>query len=263
MPDRPEPPTAGTVSAADPLDRLAAAGPERVSGLDWPALETALDARGFARTPELLDSAECGALAGLFDRDHLFRTTIEMPRHGYGEGRYRYFAQPLPPAVEALRRAFWPRLLPTARRWAARLGLPVEWPDDFDAWIARCRAAGQTRPTPLLLAYGAGGHNRLHQDLYGDLWFPLQVALFLDRPGVDHAGGAFLVVEQSPRRQSRAEALTPVQGAAVIFASRWRPVEGHRGAYRAQLRHGVATVEPGPDGTARRRTLGLIFHDSR
>jgi len=138
MPNRPEPSAAGTPSAVDPLARLAAAAPERVNGLDWPAIERALDDRGFGRTPVMLEPAECRALAGLFDRERLFRTTIEMPRNGYGEGRYRYFAEPLPPAVDALRRAFWPRLLPAARRWAARLGLPADWPDDFDAWLARC-----------------------------------------------------------------------------------------------------------------------------
>jgi hypothetical protein len=180
-----------------------------------------------------------------------------MARHRFGEGRYQYFSYPLPPAVERLRRRFWPELLPIARTWASQLGRPAPWPDSLDEWLAMCHDAGQTRPTPLLLEYSTGGWNALHRDLYGDLVFPLQVVIGLDRPGVDYAGGALVLVEQRPRAQSRATTFTLQQGEAVVFTTRDRPVPSARGWSAAPMRHGVSTVTRG-----RRRTLGIIFHDA-
>lgn len=228
-----------------------------VAALDWPAVRVELDRRGFAVLPGLLPPDACGDVAGWFGQDALFRSTVEMARHGFGEGRYRYFADPLPPLVAALRRALYRQLAPLARVWARRLWLEQDYPDELDDFLALCRAAGQARPTPLLLAYEAGGYNRLHQDLYGAVFFPFQVAILLDRPEEDFTGGAFLLVEQQPRRQSRGEAVPLAQGDGVIFATRFRPLAGKRGDSRVALRHGVATLRSG-----RRRTLGIIFHDA-
>jgi uncharacterized protein len=180
-----------------------------------------------------------------------------MARLGFGAGEYRYFAAPLPRLVAGLRRALYRRLVPTANRWTAALGIDERYPPTLDAWLARCAAHGQTRPTPLLLRYGAGGYNCLHQDRYGALAFPLQATIALGRAGTDYEGGAFLLVEQRPRAQSRGEAIALAQGAAVIFPNDVRPVEGRRGVYRVRVRHGVATVRAGE-----RTTLGLIFHDA-
>jgi hypothetical protein len=187
----------------------------------------------------------------------LFRSTIDMGRHRYGEGQYRYFARPIPDLVDTLRRAFWPHLLPVARRWAETLRQPTPWPDEFDEWIAMCHVAGQQRPTPLMLRYGPGDWNALHRDLYGDLVFPLQVVVGLDRPGVDYTGGEFVVVEQRPRAQSRATATTIGQGRPLVFTTRDRPVRSQRGFATAPMRHGVSVVRSG-----RRHTLGLVFHDA-
>lgn len=234
---------------------------KRLAALDRTALAESLDAWGYARTGPLLTPAQCAALAGLFDEDARFRSRVHMARYRYGEGDYGYFAHPLPPVVQALREEAYPPLAAIANDWAARLargGDPAMlYPPRLADWLARCHAGGQTRPTPLLLRYTEGGHNRLHQDRYGPLVFPLQMTVFLSRPGVDYQGGAFLLVEQHPRQQSRGEALLPVQGEAVIFPSAERPVRGTRGWYRAQVRHGVATVTAG-----HRSTLGIIFHDA-
>ena len=227
------------------------------AALDWPAVRAALDQRGFALLPRLLPPDACREAAGWFGQDALFRSTIEMARHGFGEGRYRYFANPLPPLVAALRRQLYGPLAPLARDWARRLRLEQDYPDDLEDFLALCRAAGQERPTPLLLSYKAGGYNRLHQDLYGAVFFPLQVAILLDRPERDFTGGDFLLVEQQPRRQSRGETVPLAQGDAVIFATRFRPLAGKRGYSRVNLRHGVATLR-----TGRRTTLGIIFHDA-
>ena len=181
-----------------------------------------------------------------------------MARHRFGEGEYRYFAYPLPDLVRRLRAAFWPQLLPIARDWAARLRQEAPWPDDFGEWLDRCHAAGQQRPTPLLLRYGSGDWNALHRDLYGELVFPLQVAIGLDAPGVDYTGGEFVVVEQRPRAQSRATSTVIGQGEALVFTTRDRPVRSARGWSAAPVRHGVSVLR-----TGRRRTLGLIFHDAR
>ena len=190
----------------------------------WASVAEALDDAGVAPTGPVLAAAECRALADLYDDDGRFRSTVDMARHRFGEGQYRYFAHPLPDVVAELRAAFWPHLLPIAREWAARVGRPAPWPDDFDDWLARCHAAGQTRPTPLLLRYGPGDWNALHRDLYGDLVFPLQVVVGLDEPRADYTGGEFVVVEQRPRAQSRATATAIPRGHGLVFTTRDRPV---------------------------------------
>jgi hypothetical protein len=229
----------------------------RPCNIDWTAVASGLDDGGVATTGPLLDAAECAALVDLYDDDSHFRSTVDMARHGYGRGQYRYFAHPLPALVQQLRAAFWPHLLPIAREWAARRGDEAPWPDEFDEWIRRCHDAGQARPTPLMLRYGPGDWNALHRDLYGDLVFPLQVVIGLDEPGVDYTGGEFVVVEQRPRAQSRATALTIEQGHGLVFTTRDHPVRNSRGWSRSPVRHGVSTVH-----TGRRTTLGLIFHDA-
>jgi hypothetical protein len=225
--------------------------------LDWKQVAADLDEVGIAVAGHVLDAAECAEIAGLYDDDARFRSTIDMARHRFGAGEYRYFARPLPPLVDGARHAFWPHVLPIARDWAARAGQPAPWPDELDEWLAMCHAAGQVRPTPLLLRYGPGDWNALHRDLYGELVFPLQVVIGLDRPGTDYEGGELVVVEQRPRAQSRATATTIDRGEALVLTTRDRPVRSARGWSKAPLRHGVSTVRAG-----RRRTLGLIFHDA-
>jgi hypothetical protein len=230
---------------------------ERVRRLDWSALEVALDAHGHARAP-ILDAAECRALAALYDDERRFRSRIDMAPRRFGLGEYKYFAYPLPRLVQSLRTELYRRLAPVANRFAEELHFAARHPPTLREYLARCHAAGQKRPTPLLLRYGPGGYNCLHQDRYGDLLFPLQVAIFLSRPGVDYDGGAFLLVEQRPRAQSRGEAIVPAQGEMVIFPSAFRPLPTKRGFARAPVRHGVATLTRGA-----RMTLGIIFHDAR
>jgi hypothetical protein len=230
----------------------------RVDGLDWPAVTAELDDLGCAAAGSVVTASECRDLADLYDEDGRFRSTVDMARHRFGQGEYRYFAHPLPDLVAGLREAFWPHLLPIAREWAARLGRPSPWPDELDDWLAQCHAAGQARPTPLMLRYGKGDWNALHRDLYGDLVFPLQVAVGLDEPGVDYDGGEFLVVEQRPRAQSRGTATVLRRGHAVVFTTRDRPVRSARGWSAAPVRHGVSVLRRG-----HRLTLGLIFHDAR
>ncbi|MEO6125542.1 MAG: 2OG-Fe(II) oxygenase [Ilumatobacteraceae bacterium] len=229
----------------------------RVAALDWEQIRTDLDAVGCAPASPLLNPAECMALVDSFDREELFRSTIDMARHRFGQGRYRYFAHPLPDTIDRLRRAFWPHLLPIARDWAAKLGQPTPWPDDFDGWTQMCHDAGQTRPTPLLLQYEPGGWNALHRDLYGDLVFPLQVVIGLDRPGIDYTGGEFVVVEQRPRAQSKATVTVIEQGQPMVFTTRDRPIASTRGWTTAPMRHGISELR-----TGRRHALGLIFHDA-
>jgi hypothetical protein len=236
---------------------LAPAPAERIAALDWPAIRSELDEVGVASFGPVLGRAECRELAGMYGDDARFRSTIDMARHRFGEGEYRYFDHPLPPLVQDLRAAFWPHLLPVARDWSARRGGPAPWPDGLDDWLAACHAAGQTRPTPLLLRYGPGGWNALHRDLYGDLVFPLQVVLGLDDPDVDYEGGEFVVVEQRPRAQSRATTSRIPQGSGLVFTTRDRPVRTARGWSAAPVRHGVSTLRSG-----RRHTLGLVFHDA-
>jgi uncharacterized protein len=230
----------------------------RVDGLDWPAVTAELDDLGCAAAGSVVTASECRDLADLYDEDGRFRSTVDMARHRFGQGEYRYFAHPLPDLVAGLREAFWPHLLPIAREWAARLGRPSPWPDELDDWLAQCHAAGQARPAPLMLRYGKGDWNALHRDLYGDLVFPLQVVVGLDEPGVDYDGGEFLVVEQRPRAQSRGTATVLRRGHAVVFTTRDRPVRSARGWSAAPVRHGVSVLRRG-----HRLTLGLIFHDAR
>jgi hypothetical protein len=232
--------------------------PARVAALDWPAITASLDAHGCATTGPLLTVQESGALAARYDEDPLFRSRIVMARHGFGRGEYKYFAYPLPDDVAALRGAFYPPLATIANRWNERMGVATRYPDDHAAFLARCHEAGQTKPTPLLLRYGAGDYNCLHQDLYGEHVFPLQVAFLLSRPGHDFTGGEFVLTEQRPRMQSRAEVVPLIQGEAVIFPVHHRPVQGTRGIYRVTMRHGVSRLR-----TGRRHTLGVIFHDAR
>ncbi|MEZ5666919.1 MAG: 2OG-Fe(II) oxygenase [Alphaproteobacteria bacterium] len=236
----------------------AAALAERIGALDWPALSADLDAWGHAVAGPLLDPGQCAALRGLYDAAAPFRSRVTMARHGFGQGEYKYFADPLPPVVAALRDALYPPLAAVANGWAARLGAARRYPPDLDSFRAECHAAGQTRPTPLLLRYGPGDYNCLHRDLYGDIHFPLQAAILLDAPGRDFAGGEFVLVEQRPRMQSRAAVVPLGQGQAVLFAVDARPRRGVRGDHRVTLRHGVSRVRAG-----RRHVLGIIFHDAR
>ncbi|AIJ24207.1 2OG-Fe(II) oxygenase [Amycolatopsis methanolica] len=228
-----------------------------VAGFDWPALTAELNDTGCALTPPIFSERECRELAALYDDVGRFRSTIDMARFRFGSGQYRYFAYPLPDPVARLRAAFYPHLLPVARDWAAKLGWDAPWPDDLETWLDRCHRAGQIRPTPILLRYGAGDWNALHRDLYGELVFPLQVVIGLDVPGADHTGGEFLLVEQRPRAQSRGTVTQLPQGRGLIFTTRDRPVRSSRGWSAAPVRHGVSTVRTGI-----RHTLGLVFHDA-
>ena len=229
----------------------------RIDALDWPALETELDAFGCAVAPELISPETCRELAALYADNALFRSRIVMGAHGFGRGEYKYFADPLPDLIVGLRRGLYRRLAPVADRWNAAMGVDVRYPAEHEAFRARCHEAGQTRPTPLLLRYGPGDYNCLHQDVYGEHLFPLQVAILLSEPGRDFAGGEFVLTEQRPRMQSRAEVVNLSQGDGVIFAVRERPVQGARGAYRVNMRHGVSRLRSGE-----RFTLGVIFHDA-
>jgi len=230
---------------------------QRVAAADWDSVARELDEYGCAPLPRLLTPAECARIAGLYDHPEHFRATIDMARHRFGAGEYRYFAAPFPEPVDALRHALYPRLLPVARDWHTRLGRPAEWPDTLDEWLDICHAAGQTRPTPILLRYATGGWNALHRDLYGDKVFPLQVVVNLSDPGADHTGGEFLLVEQRPRAQSRGTAVLIPQGHGLVFTTRDRPVASARGWSAAPVRHGVSAIRSG-----RRYTLGLVFHDA-
>lgn len=229
----------------------------RVAALDWPDLIATLDASGSAVTPALLNRDECAEIASWYADDRCFRSRVVMARHGFGQGEYGYFADPLPATVQALRETLYAPLVLLADRWNAAMGVDVRYPFDLATFRARCHAAGQTRPTPLLLRYGPGDYNCLHQDLYGTHVFPLQVAILLSEPERDFTGGEFVLTEQRPRMQSRAEVVDLAQGQGVIFAVRDRPVRGTRGHYRVKLRHGVSRVRLG-----RRHTLGIIFHDA-
>jgi hypothetical protein len=225
---------------------------------EWGAIAATLDERGWARLPNVLTAKQCASVRAMFERDGLFRSTIDMQRHGYGSGRYRYFTTPLPPLVERLRRTFYVPLAAVARAWATRLGGdPDHFPPTLDRFLARCHAAGQKRPTPLVLRYGPGDWNALHQDRYGAVAFPLQVLIVLSERGRDYDGGEVVLVEQRPRAQSRATAITVEQGEGIVFTNRERPVRGTRGDYRVAMRHGVSTLTSGE-----RFTLGIIFHDA-
>ena len=229
----------------------------RVAGLPWEALGAELDARGVATTGPRLDAAECATLAAGYGEDRRFRSRVDMARYRFGLGEYKYFAAPLPEPVATLRERLYPRLAPIANRWMERLGTRERYPNALDGLARLCARHGQTKPTPLLLHYTAGGYNCLHQDLYGAVAFPLQATVLLSDPAADFTGGEFLLVEQRPRAQSAGLVVPLRQGEAVLFATRHRPARGARGWYRAQLRHGVSEVRSGE-----RYTLGVIFHDA-
>ena len=229
----------------------------RVAGLDWPGIAAGLDDAGCAATGPLLTAEECAAVSALYPQNQPFRSRVVMGRHGFGRGEYKYFADPLPECVQVLRRDLYRRLAPVANRWNEAMGIAIRYPAEHGAFLARCHDGGQTRPTPLLLQYGPGDYNCLHQDLYGEHVFPLQVALLLSRPGSDFTGGEFVLTEQRPRMQSRAEVVGLAQGEGVVFAVHHRPVMGTRGAYRVTMRHGVSRLRSG-----QRHTLGIIFHDA-
>jgi hypothetical protein len=231
---------------------------ERVAALDWTGIATELDAHGCATTGALLTPAECALIAGAYALDQLFRSRIIMARHGFGRGEYKYFAYPLPEPIAALRTAFYPALAAIANRWNEAMGLAVRYPDGHQEFLDRCHDAGQTKPTPLLLQYGEGDYNCLHQDLYGEHIFPLQITFLLSRPNADFTGGDFVLTEQRPRMQSRAEVVPLAQGEGVIFPVHHRPVGGTRGTYRVNMRHGVSRVRSG-----QRYTAGIIFHDTK
>jgi hypothetical protein len=237
---------------AAPMDGIAS----RLAAIDGAALAQALDERGYAVTPPVLTPQDCRGLIALYADAAAFRSRVVMARHGFGSGEYKYLSYPLPPPVETLRQAAYPLLMPVANRWRAALKERGRFPDSLDAYLRQCHDAGQARPTPLILKYGAGDYNCLHQDLYGALAFPLQMTALLSDPA-DFAGGEFLLVEQRPRRQSKAEVVPLAQGALVIFAVHHRPVRGARGVYRVNQRHGVSPIRAGE-----RYTLGIIFHDA-
>ena len=229
---------------------------ERIERIDWDGVSSSLDARGNAMLPSLLSAHESRAIADMYSQHERFRSRVVMARHGYGRGEYKYFAYPLPALVAELRAAFYPRLVPIANRWNEAMRIAVQYPDEHAAFLERCHAAGQVRPTPLMLTYGEGDYNCLHQDLYGEHVFPLQVAVLLSEPERDFTGGELVMTEQRPRMQSRAMVLPVRQGDAAIFAVHQRPVQGTRSMYRVNLRHGVSRLRSG-----RRQTLGIIFHD--
>jgi hypothetical protein len=229
-----------------------------LSQWDESELQRELDERGFARLPRLLDEAQCDELTALYDDELRFRRTIDMARYRFGSGEYKYFAAPLPGLVQQLRERLYPALARIANRWQERLGQSPAYPEELAAFLEQCHRHDQTRPTPLLLKYEAGDYNCLHQDLYGDVFFPFQVVVALSRRDLDYTGGEFLLVEQRPRAQSRGHALVPEQGEGLVFPTNNRPVAGTRGYYRTTLRHGVSTVLSGT-----RYTLGVIFHDAR
>ncbi len=242
-----------TVERAETLVEIS----RRLETLDWPRLEGELDEQGYATTGPLLTPEECDALIATYPDDELFRSKVVMARHGYGRGEYRYYAYPLPPLIAKLRSSLYPRLAAIANRWEAMLGRDAPYPADHNAFLERCHEAGQQRPTPLILKYGEGDYNRLHQDLYGELAFPLQAAFLLSAPGHRFTGGEFVLTEQRPRMQSRAEVVPLARGEGVIFAVNQRPVKGTRGVYRVAMRHGVSRLRSGE-----RFTLGVIFHDA-
>lgn len=231
---------------------------QRVHGLEWPRLIAEVDESGCAQTQQILTLDECAAVAGMYENDELFRSTIDMARYRFGSGQYRYFDYPLPVIVAELREAFYRQLLPVARDWAQKLRRSAPWPETLEEWLAMCHAAGQSKATPILLSYQENDWNALHRDLYGDWVFPLQVVIGLDRPGVDHEGGEFMLVEQRPRAQSRGTVVRLEQGHALVFTTRDRPVRSVRGWSIGPVRHGVSTVRSG-----RRRTLGLVLHDAQ
>jgi hypothetical protein len=246
------------------LKSIPAAAPDavpadaRVAALDWPSLNARLDGFGNALIEGLLSPEECREIAELYPDDGQFRSHVHMARHGFGKGEYKYFGYPLPSLISGLRTALYPRLATVANAWNERMGMDQRYPAKHAEFLKQCHDSGQTRPTPLLLQYVPGDFNCLHQDLYGDLAFPLQVAILLSAPGKDFTGGEFVLTEQRPRMQSRAEVVPLKLGDAVVFAVHNRPVQGTKGNYRVNLRHGVSRLR-----TGRRHTVGIIFHDAK
>jgi uncharacterized protein len=226
--------------------------------LDWTELERTLFSDGYVLVPGVLGSDECSDLAAMYPQDDLFRSRVHMEAHGFGRGEYRYFQYPLPPLIQSLRESLYAQLAPIANRWMEALRLPDRFPDSQQALFDLCAARGQTRPTALLLTYQPGDWNAMHQDLYGEIAFPFQATLFLSRPGADFTGGEFVLMEQRPRAQSRPEVIVPELGSMLIFANRYRPVQGKNGTYRTIVRHGVSRIRSG-----RRYALGIIFHDAK
>jgi hypothetical protein len=231
---------------------------ERVNALDWPRISQDLDTQGSAILERLIPSDECRAVVAMYPQDDLFRSRVVMARHGFGRGEYKYFAYPLPQIVAELRTELYPRLAPIANKWNTRMGIEIQYPESHADFIKRCHNAGQNKPTPLLLQYASGDYNCLHQDLYGEHVFPIQVAILLSEPVEDFIGGEFVLTEQRPRMQSRPEVVPLRQGDAVAFAVHHRPVQGARGFYRVNLRHGVSRIRSG-----HRHTVGIIFHDAK
>ena len=231
---------------------------KRIERLDWAAMRASLDDRGYASTPALLTPAECGELIALYDSREAFRNRVIMERLGYGLGEYKYFAAPLPPLVATMRTNLYERLAPIGSDWMRAMRLGEGFPAQLDDFLEICHRSGQSKPTPLMLRYEAGGYNCMHQDLYGEIFFPIQMTVVLSRREADFSGGEFLLTEQRPRAQSRGEAITLDRGAAIIFATRWRPVRGARGHYRVNVRHGVSRLK-----TGHRFSLGIIFHDAK
>jgi uncharacterized protein len=231
---------------------------QRLQGLDWPGLRVSIQEKGYALTPEVLTAKQCRGLVELYGRDQGFRSHIVMQRYRFGRGEYKYFDYPLPPVVQEIRETCFPHLAPVANRWNEQLGAEERFPETHEAFLKSCRKQGQTRATPLLLHYEAGGFNCLHQDIYGELAFPLQMTCFLSQAGEDYEGGEFVLLEQQPRAQSKAEVIVARQGQMVIFTTRYRAVKGKHGFYRVNVRHGVSLVRSGT-----RYTLGVIFHDAK
>lgn len=230
----------------------------RVEAYDWSSISEHLDAHGWATLPKLLNASECATITSFYSDDRRFRSHIVMARHGFGRGEYKYFSYPLPDKIADLRTTLYSQLVPIANRWNESMGIGVRYPDAHADFIKRCHKAGQTRPTPLLLQYGEGDFNALHQDVYGEHVFPLQAAILLSEPGEDFTGGEFVLTEQRPRMQSRVEVVPLNRGDAVVWAVRNRPVQGTRGAYRVNMRHGVSRLRSG-----HRHTAGVIFHDAK
>ena len=231
---------------------------KKVKDIDQDEIKQSLDARGFALIPAMFTTEECDSIADLYDHETLFRSTISMQRYRFGLGEYKYFSYPLPPLIQSVRENLYPVLVPVANDWMQKSGSDIRYPDHLQQFIAVCHAHGQLRPTPLILRYEAGGYNTLHQDLYGDVYFPFQVVFVLKKPGKDYEGGELVFVEQLPRAQSKARVLSPDQGDAVIFTTNFRPVKGTKGFYRARMKHGVSPVRKGI-----RYTMGVIFHDAK
>jgi len=250
-------PTARTQTAGPGHATAAQPWHGRVGAGDWDRITGEVNALGCGLTPQLLTPQECAQIAGLYDDDQRFRSTITMGKYRFGEGEYRYFGRPYPEPVEQLKQALYPRLLPIARDWHGKLGRPAPWPGTLGEWLAQCHAAGQVKPTAILLRYRENDWNALHRDLYGDLVFPLQVVVNLSRPGADYTGGEFLLLEQRPRAQSRGTATLIPQGHGLVFTTRDRPVESRRGWSAAPVRHGVSVIRSG-----QRFTLGLVLHDA-